>query len=277
MPQTNESISYFQTLTQAGLEADQAHVYEALLQNGPLTAGRIHQRTPLKRGLVYKVLEELQALGLVTKKDALGKVAIFEPAHPLKLKELAETKEKQAKQAQGALEGVLPQLTSQFNLASGKPGVRFFEGRDGIWEVLKDSLTAKGEIYSYADIESIVKYINEINQKYVATRERLKIQKKGIVLDTPFNRKYLSDYHTTVTDVKLISYNSPAFESVMQIYDNKVSYITLSPDKMIGVIIDDPRIYQLHKWLFEWSWQHGYDLETTLKSSKVDHQSTPSI
>ena len=250
MLEKKTKISYSQTLTQAGLEPNAALVYEVLLQNGPLPAGKIHQKTPLKRGLVYKILVDLVGLGLVIKKLDVGKVAVFEPGHPLKLKELAEIKEKQAKQAQNALEGVLPQLISEFNLAAGKPGVRFFEGREGVWEVLKDSLTATDEIYSYADVESVVKYIEEINNKYVAARERLHIKKKVIFIDSPFSRKYYSNYYRDVTDLKFIKAEAPPFESVMQIYNNKVTYVTLTPEKMIGVIIEDVHIYTMHRYLF---------------------------
>jgi sugar-specific transcriptional regulator TrmB len=252
--ETNTQISYSNTLTQAGLALDQATIYELLIQNGAMPAGKISQKTPLKRGLVYKVLDELIAMGLVLKKEVPGKVALFEPAHPLKLKELAEKKEEQAKNAQNVLNGVLGALTSSYNLVSGKPGVLFYEGLDGVSKVLDDSLESKTEILSYVDIEAIVKNIDSINKAYATKRERLQIKKRGIILDSPFAREYLSNYYTAVTDSKLITYDAPPFQSVMQIYDNKISYITLVPGKMMGVIIEDMFIYNMHKYLFEFLW-----------------------
>lgn len=245
---------YEQPLVAAGLEPDQAEIYEILLKNGPLKAGKIALKSPLKRGLVYKILDELVNLGLVIKNEPTGKVAVFEPAHPLKVKELAETKEQKLKTAQLALDGILGQLTSDYNLALNKPGIQFYEGEEGIKKVLNDSLTSKSEIYSYADIEAINKYIPELNKEYVKKRERLKIKKRGIVLDTPFNRQFLSDYHKNITQTKLIRLDQPPFHTVMQIYDNKISYLTLDERKKTGVIIADPHIYQMHKYLFEYLW-----------------------
>lgn len=245
---------YEQFLAQAGITSDQAIIYEVLLKNGPLPAGKISQKTPLKRGLIYKVLDQLVEIDLVLKKDTPGMVTLFEPAHPLKLKELAEKREYAAKQAQLALEGNLGYLISDYNLISGKPGIRFFEGLDGIRRVLEDSLTSHTEILTYADIESIQKYIPEINKEYVAKRERLDIKKKGILLDTPFARNFLSGYHRAITDYKLIKYDAVPFQTVMQIYDNKVSYLTLGDKDLIGTIIDDPRIYNMHKYIFEYLW-----------------------
>jgi HTH-type transcriptional regulator, sugar sensing transcriptional regulator len=245
---------YLPTLIASGLEPDQALVYEALLKLGPQKASKIAQKTPLKRGLTYKILDELVSAGLVTKVEPPKKVAIFEPSHPLKLKDLAEQKANKLKTAQLALDGIMGQLSSDFNLVSGKPGVQFYEGKDGVKKVLEDSLTCKNEIYSYADIESIDRYIPEINKDYVAKRERLKIKKRGIVLDTPFNRRFLTNYHKNITDTKLIKLDKPPFQTVMQIYDSKTSYITLAEKRMIGVIISDPHIYQMHKYLFEYLW-----------------------
>ena len=42
----------------------------------------------------------------------------------------------------------------------------------------------------------------------------------------------------------------------MQIYDNKISYLTLSDKEMIGVIIEDKYIYKMHKDLFEYMWKN---------------------
>src|SRR3989304_10490683 len=129
-----------QFLPQAGLTENQAFIYEILVKNGPMSAGAVCKKTPLKRGLVYKILDELTEIGLVEKREKPREVAIFSPAHPLKIKALAKEREEKAKAAQAALEGVLPKIISDFNLSISKPGVQFFEGLDGIKQVLEDTL-----------------------------------------------------------------------------------------------------------------------------------------
>ena len=249
---------YEAILIQAGLEPNQATVYGVLLKIGPSTARKIALNTPFKRPLTYNILEELQDKGLVAKKEDPGKVAIFEPVHPTKLNELVEQHIQRDRQVQKQLETIMGQLVSSYNLISGKPGVRFFEGLEGVKRVLEDSLTSKTEIYTYADIEAINKYIADINKSYVARREKLDIKKRGIVIDTPFARNYLSNYHKTVTETKLIkSGDAPPFQTIMQIYDGKISYITLEPNKMISVIVEDRHIYEMHRYLFEFTWDKG--------------------
>ena len=245
---------YEQFLTETGLSAHQAAIYEILIKNGPLRAGKIAQKSPLKRGLVYKTLDELVELDLIEKQEASGKVAEFTPKHPLKLQELSEKREQQARDAQLALSGVLSSLISDFNLISDKPGVLFFEGDDGIRRVAEDSLTAKTEIYSYADVEAVETYAHRLNVDYIARRRRMHIKKKVLVTNSPYNKTYFKKLGPEETNVRFINFPFPKFQTVMQIYDTKISYITVSEKTKIGVIVDNASIAIMHRALFEYAW-----------------------
>ena len=248
---------YKTTLTQAGLSSEQAHIYEFLLKNGASVVRDIAKNVPFSRPMVYKVLEELVQAALVEKQEKKGSVTTFVAAHPQHLIDQAEQTKDQAETALNALSASIDTLISDYNLQSGKPGVRFFEGIAGIRKVLADSLTAQEVIYSYADLESIDKYIGNINREYAETREKKDIRKKGIVLDTPVAREFLKNYEPGVTETRVISRDAAPFHTVMQIYDNKISYITLSDETIIGVIIDDKHIAGMHKYLFEYLWERA--------------------
>lgn len=255
-----------QHLTQAGLSAEQARLYESLVKNGPSLASDASRRASVSRTLGYKVLGELIGFGLVDKKEDAGKVAIFTAAHPLKLKELIEKREQQAKDALTALEGVLGQMTSEYNIAGGRPGVQFYEGIKGIREVAWDTLTAKEELRMFADVEAIRKYIPELNAEYVAERKKRGIKKKTIVLDTAGYRESLKGGPPDLTDTRLIKTDQPPFRSDMHIYDGKVSYITFSDTRLIGIIISDPQIYATHKYLFDFVWEKAEVLQAAIAS-----------
>ncbi|MDO8492111.1 MAG: helix-turn-helix domain-containing protein [bacterium] len=259
--------TYKEELIKTGLNANQALIYELLVKNGSMRASRLSRLAgnSLSRPMIYALLNELADLGLVEKEEKKGEVARFIPTHPSKLQTFAERQQEKAAAALAAAGSVIPKITSDYNLTTGKPGVRFFEGDTGIKTVLDDSLTAKSEIYTYADLESIEKYIPKINEDYVQERERRNIKKKGIVLDTPFNRKFIEGYHQKVTGVKLVKYDAPPFQTVMQIYDNKVSYLTLGDKQKIGVIIEDPHIYAMHKYLFEYLWNITPEINSATK------------
>jgi hypothetical protein len=89
----------------------------------------------------------------------------------------------------------------------------------------------------------------------VAEREKKDIAKRVFVFDTPTSREYLKDYHKLVTDFQFLQLTANSdFESVMMIYDGKISYLTLSEERKLGVIIDDPKLYALHRATFNLLW-----------------------
>lgn len=259
-------LAYQQSLKEAGLTKDQAAAYEALVKMGTAPASDVAYGAGIGRPLTYKVLDELMSMGIV-EKDESRKVARFTPAHPLKLKERIEKRAEEAQNAKTALEGVLGRLTSDFNLISGKPGVRFFEGLEGVREVAWDTLTTKDELRMYADVEAIRKYIPELNAEYVAERKKRNIKKRTLVLDTHGSREYYKSTIPDITDTRLIKTDELPFQSDMHIYDGKVSYITFSEDRLIGIIIADPHIYATHKYLFDFMWSKAESIQAANRSS----------
>ncbi|OGG52463.1 hypothetical protein A2851_05505 [Candidatus Kaiserbacteria bacterium RIFCSPHIGHO2_01_FULL_53_29] len=248
-------LAYQESLKQAGLGKDQAAIYEALVKMGPSPASDIAFSAGIGRPLAYKVLDELIEIGLVEKKEEPKKVARFIPAHPLKLKEVVEKRLALAQGAQTALDGVLGKLTSDFNLQSGKPGVQFFEGREGVLELLWDSLNTKGEIYTYAD-ETVERYAAKENEEYVRARIKKGISKKILMPDTAATRRELLARPLPLTEIRLLrSTDAPLFNAVIEIYENTVSHLTFSEQSITGTLMRDPTIYRLHKYLFETAWR----------------------
>ncbi len=273
MEQSTES-AYKQSLVQSGLTEHQARVYESLIKSGPSPARAIALNSSMSRPLAYKVLGELEGMGLVEKIEKPRAVARFSAAHPLKLKEIADKRFESAQSAKTALEGTFGKLISDYNLVSGKPGVRFYEGKDGIREVMNDALTSKTEIYSYVDIDAVEREIPDISRDFAKARQKLGLKKKNIGVDTPENRAEIEGYYTDVTEERLIPWPTQSFGTVMQIYDGKVSYFTLG-EHMIGVIIADPHIYEMHRSLFESTWNNplAYIPENTHAASRKDSDS----
>ena len=249
---------YDQILNQIGLSKEQSVVYQTVLKTGLMVASKIATNSGIKRSLCYKILEQLIELGLIEKRDDVGKITMFRAAHPSKLKELLAKKDDQLKSAEATLGATLSKMISDYNLISGKPNVQFFEGIEGVEKVLNDSLTATETIDAYSDIESIEKYIPEINKAYVEKRKKFNIKKRGLILDTPKARELLKDYHPEVTENKFIkcSLAPSQTQTILQIYDNKISFITLGEDGLfISMIIESPNIYTLQKYLYQSLWE----------------------
>ena len=246
-------MAYEEILQKINLTGDQAKIYETLLKGGVMPASKASLKAGLKRGLGYKVIEQLVDLGLVEKIDK--KVALFAPSHPSKIKELLQKKDNELKAAEVALSGLMSQMVSDFNLTSGKPNVQFFEGEEGMKKVLEDSLSSKEEILNYTDATAVLKNIPKVNEWYAEQREKIGLKSKILLIDTPEVRKTMSTYHTGITDIRLMKLSVAPFEGIMKIYDGKISYITFSKGQMIGIIIENEAIYQMHKDIFNYTWE----------------------
>ena len=246
-------------LTQIGLEPDQAAIYEIMLKAGPSPARKIALQAPYKRPYVYKVLKELIALGLAEKKEEREKVAVFSPLHPVKLREIAQKKLEAAQLAKTRLDNTLGTLISDFNLISGKPGVQFFEGKEGVEKVSLDSLTTKDEILTIVDSESTDKYIRDVDSDYIKKREKLGIKKRILAPDSESIRLAAQKYKKEFTQIKILP-RELTFSTATQIYDDKVSLITMREQGMIAVLIQDPLIAETQKKMFEFAWRFAKPL-----------------
>lgn len=243
-------------LEKAGLTRTQIDVYFFLLKNTGARAGLIAQSIGRPRGVAYKALDDLLLLGLVEKKERRGKVAIFQALHPSSLEKLFEEKIKEDKKSHQEFMVALPDFVSQYNLSLNKPGVRFYEGLEGVKRVIDDNLKSKNVVYTYADMEEVDKYIKEINAQYAKKRDRLKLEKKILLVDSDYTKKVLENYDKSNIEIKFVK-RVTHFATIMQIYDDKISYVTLLPDKMMGVIIQDKSIYAMHRALFESMWENA--------------------
>lgn len=244
------------TLTKTGLDPSTAEVYLILANGGEMTVPQILEKTEVSRATVYDSLDELAAFGAIERRKA-GRVAYYKAAHPNTLLTLIDQKKRDMALLEGEMKDTIKTIIGSYNLANQKPGVRFFEGKEGIREVTRDSLRATETIYTFADMEAIDKYASDMNKEYVADRIKLKIPKKLITLDTPYlrNRYKSAPPDARLMEVKFLPGNVSPFKTSMQIYNDTVSYSTLMENKQIGMIITDPFIAQMHRSLFEHLWQ----------------------
>jgi HTH-type transcriptional regulator, sugar sensing transcriptional regulator len=265
---------YKDVFTQIGLTGNEAIIYEFLLKSGETTAGEIIKNTPLKRGVIYNVLSDLVKKGLVNEKKR-DNISHFSPNHPEKLRHFLENREERVKKAKNILEASLPSITSNFNLASNMPGIRMYEGLDGIKKVLDDTLINNSEklILTFSDVGNYSKYLKKWNEKhYAPKRSELKILEKVIIPINADSKDFMEDYMKNpesqeFTKILFISENLfPSFATEVNIYNNKVSFVTFSDVSHMGVIIENPEIVNTLTSIFSFIWKVGEKHNNNIQS-----------
>ncbi len=241
---------YKEELKKIGLSEGEADIYVFLLKNGIQSAGDIITGTGLKRGNTYNILEALVTKKLITQQEK-NKSAHFSIENPRALLDYIDQKKADLDNKKALTEVLLPSLVSTYQLTTNKPVVSYYEGKEGFMHVLNDSLTSKTEVLQYSDIEIFETVFKAENDEHVKKRGELHVEKKLIVLDTEFTRNLYCNLHEeAVSRVHAIPPSEKTFDVALFIYDEKVSYLTLVKDKVIGVIIEDKRIYEMHRHLF---------------------------
>jgi sugar-specific transcriptional regulator TrmB len=244
---------YTQILTKLGLSENEAKMYELLLIKGESKASDLVGDSGLGRGNVYNLLTALVSMGLAT--VTAGKHQIYRAAEPTKLSTLLEAKRIETDRLAAEFKEELPKLTSTFNLTTGRPAIQVFEGYDGVEEVLNDSLSAPDAVLTYIDLSALTGEFSEINKRYLRRRIAKKVSKRIIAADLPEVRAFFAKQNTPFTEVAFAKDFPTGFKTAMEIYGNKVTYMTMTDERQISVMIEDAHIAAMHRLQFEYLWK----------------------
>lgn len=249
------------TLTKAGLEHSSAVIYRILVEHGEQTVPQVLTYTSLSRASVYEALSELLSHDYVSYRKE-GRIAYYKPEHPQQLFELFEQKKRELSLLEGEMNETIRSLTGTFNLSLNKPGVRFFDGVEGMKEVLRDSLLHNEEkrFYSLANLSDWSRgEMATFNKEwYAPKRNELGIKLIGLVTDHPASIDFLRNYKATdISEVLILEHKKFPFSGELMMYDNKVAFVSLNEDAPIGLIIEDPHIAKSLKSAFKFMWTLG--------------------
>lgn len=175
-------------LKNLGFSDKEAKVYLALLELGESPVQQISEKAKVNRATTYVVLEALQKRGLVTTVEKDKKV-IFAAESPRALTRLLKAQEDELKTKHEEFKKMLPELEAVFNLASEKPTVRFFEGREGVRAVREDILQSRTkQLYNIYSKE----YVDQIRALFSA-EENMEFLKQEQDLGITIRSVYTSD------------------------------------------------------------------------------------
>src|SRR3989344_4034564 len=127
------------TLTALGLNKSQAKAYMALVQFGSLTPPELSEKINESRTNSYKILERLSELSLAKRNDSQKKIT-YSANNPVTLESLATQRRDEVLEHEKQVKSAMPTLLNFFYTYSEQPGIRFFQGEEGIKQILDDML-----------------------------------------------------------------------------------------------------------------------------------------
>ncbi len=238
----------FKLLDMAKVEGE---VYMALLELGGGYVSAVARRSGLKRVNCYHTLEKLSEKGLVNY-ITKNKIRYYSPEPPQKILSILENKTHYARR-------LLPELLSITNTLALKPKIKYFEGMEGLKNILEDTLTAKKELLGYSNLKAASDLLGDNIPDYAAKKMKKKLKTRIICPSSKEAFLYTKKYYPKNFPPELIEilYVNPKefwFEHEITIYDNKVAVISLNPEELIGMIFESPVYARSQRAIFNLAW-----------------------
>lgn len=234
----------------AHLSEKHQNIYENLLKSGTQSVAKIALKNGLKRGITYKILDDLEMQGLVIKEEKSKKI-FYSPASPYILKKIIEQKEFEIEQEKKVFDSILHKYISQFNLLEGKPTVEFFEGVDGLKKVYEDILIEK------TDIKLLRSFLDDKHPKMLEMIEKQiekQVQKNiHAQIISPIQRTKEQDKERLTTR-KILSEQSFSIPAQIMLYGKHKVAITTFDEHMITALIESKGTRETFDQIFKILW-----------------------
>ena|SRR3989344_1411345 len=244
-------MDIYQQLEELGLKDKQAKAYVALLKLQKASAHRIAKEAGVERTTIYKVLKELIHRQLVTE-TRLGKRIQYLVESP------AELEKQLVRQAQ-SLKNLLPLLHSIEGKTVSKPTIKYYEGREAILKIYKDSLKCKEKVFrNLASVPNVENLLGDIFiDHYTSERIRRKIFTKSLrsypIDNTQIHNWYLKDENKEVLRETRYLKNLIKIDAFIKLYDDTILLISPTNEPFV-IIVESQELAQTMKTLFDIAW-----------------------
>ncbi len=258
--------NHLQFLSGIGLSSGEAVVYEILVKNGPMIAHKLSLESQLSRPLTYKILDQLEVHGLVSKKsNGTSKVNLFEALPPTNLEKFVKRKNFEFIESKASYEEVLPELNFLFTKRHHQASIQYFEGIKGLGYLHADILKEKKDILLFRSF---------LDQSQSETHELIQKQRKlqalcGIKVRLISPRKVdkilLERDKEYFIERKYIDPGTFSLPSQIVVYGNKVGIVSYV-DGVHTSIIYNEAVNASVKSIFELLWTIARDPQTIMSS-----------
>ena len=241
-----------QIFKQLGFSSKEIDVYLAALKLGNASFTELAKFAGIKRSTTYEILEKLKEKGLVSFSGKKGK-KIFIAEDPEKILRLIEQEKDEVLKKEEDMKDVLPKLKALTKKDTTIPLIKYYEGKEGVWNIVEDLVGSKEENWIIAsgkiyDILGLKQFTKRIVQKRRQSGVKLNIiadQHPGNVKGYQAN-EYFREYRFLPGTINL--------NSAVYIYENKVALIFFK-EPLSGIIIENKELFLVFRFMFDSLWK----------------------
>lgn len=171
-----ENKDLLEVIQQCGLDESEAKAYLTLLTLGSGTIRQVSKEAELNRTSSYAVIERLKRKGFISNIKKVGKTYLS-PIKPQRFLQIQ-------KDNCASLEKRIDDLNYLFTIARKSPGVRFYEGKEGLKAVLEMIIEEAEEIAIYGNGDAFKHSIPGWSEYYSGKRAAHNIKSRLLLRGT---------------------------------------------------------------------------------------------
>lgn len=230
------------------LTPKESSVYLIALELGEAQIYEIAKKVRLPRTSCNDIIINLHKKGLLNFYKIRGK-KIYSAANPEKFLFLL-------KEQEALLGAALPHLKALYktNKNGIKPSIKFYDGVEGVKEILKDILNCQCHFLAVTSLDDAFEVLGHDFADFIESRERHRMRvdllTKRTTLAENFKKKDVEELRRTrfLPD----TYN---LKTINFIYRDKFAIISLNHKLPTGLIIEDADIVGTYRMFFEIAWR----------------------
>lgn len=230
-------------------------IYLALIKIGSCTPAILSRKTGLNRTTIYDLLEILSRKGLVSNYKK-GASTYFFAHNPRELAAYFEREKNEyvmkAEKLEQGITSIIPELISLQNQSSTKPKVQFFEGERGLREAYEDTLSSKGRILAYTNVEEMFEALPNFFPEYFKRRAKSKIAIDAVFVQNEKSRERAKRDNEELRRTKFLPDPSLTFSPEVKIYNDKM--LIASWKEKMAIIIESKEFVDQQRIIFNLLW-----------------------
>lgn len=248
-----------------GLTQEESSLYLVLLEHGALGVLESSKLLNIPRTTTYRIVQSLQSKGFL-KEIVSSRGKLYSAIMPSEMQFLVQEKESQLLEFKKSL-AELQSVSSNMFASILKTQVKYYKGKDGLKQIIWNSLKAKDEIVGYSEFGRVDIVGKSFYSKYVKEfKEIYKLQDRVISNQRciPYYQEYVQgkpSHQLDADSLRILSEEIFYVSGDHSLYNDIYSISYWKESEIVGVEIQNAELVKLHKSIFEILWNLSKPIE----------------
>ena len=247
----------YNSLKELGLRNHEIELYTTSLALGPTSIGTLAKALNINRPNIYKVITELELMGLARFSERKRYARTFMVESPTVVRDLLQKKRETLAQSDMKLITALPNLLAQYRQGELPTSFKIYEGKDQFLKIFFQILEESQDEIRYCG--STQDLINEFigwsqEEKWIEKRIKKNIFIKCLVFGGTNADKIKAEDAKQLRETRIINNMNP-FPTSFHIYANKM--LITQPKTPMAMVIEDEYIIAMFRSIFNYMWDQN--------------------